>query len=240
MGAVSPGQSSTFLAESPPSDCSLQSVQSGQSGQSRVPVSHCSAMEFELPETNVGAIRSSGLPIVWVLGGPGSGKGTQCESVVTKLGYTHLSSGDLLRNEVLSGSKKGLQIFRLMETGELVPTIVVLGLLAEAMVSTIYGGKAKGFLLDAFPQSLEQADAFESLVVAPTKVIYLSMEQEIMEGRLLERGNFDDTKEAIEKRCATFQTQTRPVLDKYEAKVVRILADRPEEEVSQDVIAALA
>jgi len=193
-----------------------------------------------LKETNVGAIRSSGLPIIWVLGGPGSGKGTQCETLVNKLGYTHLSSGDLLRNEVLSGSKKGLQIFRLMETGELVPTIVVLGILADAMVNTIYGGNAKGFLLDAFPQTLEQAEAFESQVVAPTKIIYLSMEQEIMEGRLLERGNFDDTKEAIEKRCATFQTQTRPVLEKYQAKVVKVLADRSPEDISNDIVAALA
>jgi len=193
-----------------------------------------------LKETNVGAIRSSGLPVIWVLGGPGSGKGTQCDTLVNKLGYTHLSSGDLLRNEVLSGSKKGLQIFRLMETGELVPTIVVLGILADAMVTTIYGGNAKGFLLDAFPQTLEQAEAFESQVVAPTKIIYLSMEQEIMEGRLLERGNFDDTKEAIEKRCATFQTQTRPVLEKYQAKVVKVLADRSPEDISNDIVAALA
>lgn len=193
-----------------------------------------------MKETNVGAIRSSGLPVIWVLGGPGSGKGTQCDTLVNKLGYTHLSSGDLLRNEVLSGSKKGLQIFRLMETGELVPTIVVLGILADAMVTTIYGGNAKGFLLDAFPQTLEQAEAFESQVVAPTKIIYLSMEQEIMEGRLLERGNFDDTKEAIEKRCATFQTQTRPVLEKYQAKVVKVLADRSPEDISNDIVAALA
>lgn len=193
-----------------------------------------------MKETNVGAIRSSGLPVIWVLGGPGSGKGTQCDTLVNKLGYTHLSSGDLLRNEVLSGSKKGLQIFRLMETGELVPTIVVLGILADAMVTTIYGGNAKGFLLDAFPQTLEQAEAFESQVVAPTKIIYLSMEQEIMEGRLLERGNFDDTKEAIEKRCATFQTQTRPVLEKYQTKVVKVLADRSPEDISNDIVAALA
>merc|ERR1711936_970957 len=102
-------------------------------------------LEQELGEPNVG-----------VLGGPGSGKGTQCQTIVTRMGYTHLSSGDLLRNEVLSGSPRGLQIFRLMETGELVPTIVVLHLLTEAMVDKIYGGKAKGFLLDAFPCNIDQ------------------------------------------------------------------------------------
>merc|ERR1712110_1006389 len=155
---------------------------------------------------------------------------------------THLSSGDLLRNEVtkqqqdpcslqvLSGSPRGLQIFRLMETGELVPTIIVLHLLTEAMVDKIYGGKAKGFLLDAFPCNLDQAEAFESLVMGPSKVIYLSMEQDIMEERLLARGNFDDTKEAITKRCATFQNQTRPVLEASQDRLAKVDAARPREE----------
>merc|ERR1712215_455678 len=104
----------------------------------------------------------------------------------------------------------------------------------------IYGGNAKGFLLDAFPCNLEQAEMFEKFVMEPSKVIYLSMEQDVMFERLLARGNFDDTKEAIEKRCATFQTQTRPVLEKYQAKVVKVLADRSPEEISNDIIAALA
>merc|ERR1719323_1930830 len=162
-------------------------------------------MDKVLVETNVGAIRSAALPIVWVLGGPGSGKGTQCQTVAAKMGYTHLSSGDLLRNEV----------------------------------EKIYGGKAKGFLLDAFPCNLDQAGSFESLVMGPSKVIYLSMEQEMMEERLLARGNFDDTREAIAKRCATFQNQTRPVLEKYKEKLIKIDAARPAEEVAEDVLAAL-
>merc|ERR1712080_607723 len=53
------------------------------------------------------ALTASGLPIVWVLGGPGCGKGTQCDKIVAKYGYTHLPSGDLLREEVASGSERG-------------------------------------------------------------------------------------------------------------------------------------
>lgn len=56
-------------------------------------------------------------------GGPGSGKGTQCEKVVTKYGYTHLSSGDLLRAEVSSGSERGKQLQAIMQKGELVPLV---------------------------------------------------------------------------------------------------------------------
>jgi len=78
-------------------------------------------MEVERKEINVDAVKSANLPIVWVLGGPGSGKGTQCANVGLKTGFAHLSSGDLLRNEVVSGSKRGLQLYKLMELGELVP-----------------------------------------------------------------------------------------------------------------------
>lgn len=58
-----------------------------------------------------------------MLGGPGSGKGTQCEKIVQKYGYTHLSTGDLLRDEVKSGSSRGQQLNALMEKGELVPLV---------------------------------------------------------------------------------------------------------------------
>jgi hypothetical protein len=60
----------------------------------------------------------------WVLtGGPGSGKGTQCEKIVQKYGYTHLSTGDLLRAEVSSGSERGKKLSAIMEKGELVPLV---------------------------------------------------------------------------------------------------------------------
>ena len=57
------------------------------------------------------------------IGGPGSGKGTQCSRIVNKFGYTHLSTGDLLRQEVESGSQRGKDIAEMMEKGELVPNV---------------------------------------------------------------------------------------------------------------------
>ena len=69
-----------------------------------------------------------------LLGGPGSGKGTQCDKICIKYGFTHLSSGDILRNEVMSGTPRGRQLYQMMSNGEPVPNEVVDDLLAEAMV----------------------------------------------------------------------------------------------------------
>ncbi|XP_074654414.1 adenylate kinase isoenzyme 1-like isoform X4 [Tubulanus polymorphus] len=61
--------------------------------------------------------------VIFVVGGPGSGKGTQCEKIIAKYGYTHLSTGDLLRFEVKSGSDRGKQLTEIMKKGELVPLV---------------------------------------------------------------------------------------------------------------------
>merc|ERR1712038_1082021 len=181
---------------------------------------HRPSMEVERKDVSVGKIRAKDLPVVCVLGGPGSGKGSQCEILAYKRNLKHLSSGDLLRHEVLSGSQVGQKVYKLMEMGELVPTTVVLDILAEAMIKAIDDG-ADGYLLDAFPMNLEQAEAFESFIGSPARIIYLSLAQDVMVSRLLDRANFDDKEEAIKKRCATFQEECRPVLDKYSQKLVK-------------------
>merc|ERR1712109_362947 len=80
-----------------------------------------SNMALERKNVDCSALTASGLPIVWVLGGPGCGKGTQYDKIVAKYGFTHLSSGDLLREEVASGSDRGKSLTAIMESGQLVP-----------------------------------------------------------------------------------------------------------------------
>lgn len=87
----------------------------------------------------------SKVPIIWVLGGPGCGKGTQCERIVEKYHFAHLSTGDLLRAEVQSGSPKGTELSETMKKGGLVSNEVVLELLAAAMAKI---QSPTGFLID--------------------------------------------------------------------------------------------
>eukprot|EP00088_Acartia_fossae_P009055 TRINITY_DN14371_c0_g1_i1.p1 TRINITY_DN14371_c0_g1~~TRINITY_DN14371_c0_g1_i1.p1 ORF type:complete len:189 (-),score=59.51 TRINITY_DN14371_c0_g1_i1:191-757(-) len=182
-------------------------------------------------------IASANLPIIWVLGGPGSGKGTQCEEIAMKYQYTHLSTGELLRACVMSGTPKGIQLFGIMEQGHHVPDDEVIKLLAEAMQEKV--GSTKGFLIDGFPASIEQADIFESEIGSPTKILALEAHEEVLKGRLKDRGNFDDRAESIAKRIQLFVEKTRPVIDKYKKIVKQVNAERASKEVFEDVCKAL-
>merc|ERR1712165_56719 len=171
-----------------------------------------------------------GIPIIWVMGGPGSGKGTQCDRICVKYGYTHLSSGDILRFEVMSGSARGRQLYQMMANGEAVPNEVVNDLLAEAMVKK---AESKGFIVDGFPMDAEQADAFVKDIGAPNMVLLLECNDEILKQRLNKRNNFDDTDEAIVKRIEIYNEKTKPIAANFNAKSV--FAERSAEEIFEDV-----
>merc|ERR1740137_420607 len=96
--------------------------------------------------------------IIFVCGGPGSGKGTQCERIVAKYGFTHLSSGDLLREEVASGSPRGNELNAMMQAGKLVPLETVLELIRDRMLAK--GNKTDGFLIDGYPREVDQGKKF--------------------------------------------------------------------------------
>lgn len=108
------------------------------------------------------------VPIIWVLGGPGSGKGTQCDRIVAKYQFSHFSTGDLLRDEVKSGSAKGQQLSELMTRGDLVPNDEVLALLKAAMEKV--AGTTVGYLIDGYPREKDQGAAFEKQI-APVDII---------------------------------------------------------------------
>ncbi|XP_048368197.1 adenylate kinase isoenzyme 1 isoform X1 [Sphaerodactylus townsendi] len=164
--------------------------------------------------------------IIFVVGGPGSGKGTQCERIVQKYGYTHLSTGDLLRAEVGSGSERGKKLSAIMEKGELVPLDTVLDMLKEAMIAK--ADSSKGYLIDGYPREVKQGEEFEKKIAAPTLLLYVDAGKDTMVKRLLKRGEtsgrVDDNEETIKKRLETYYKATEPVIAFYEKRgIVRKL-----------------
>nr|ACO14567.1 Probable adenylate kinase isoenzyme F38B2.4 [Caligus clemensi] len=186
-------------------------------------------------------IKEANLPIIWILGGPGCGKGTQCDQIVKKYGFTHLSSGDLLREEVQSGSARGKELTAIMEKGDLVPLSVVLDLIAEAMLKNLAG--SKGFLIDGYPREVDQGKEFEKQISTCTKIIYFEVSDSCMTGRLLNRakssGRADDNEECIKKRLVTFHTHSEPVLEAYKSKCAVIPAERSVDDIFGDVCKVL-
>jgi UMP-CMP kinase len=107
--------------------------------------------------------------VIFVLGGPGTGKGTQCGKLVKDWDFVHLSAGELLRAEqAREGSQYGALIKKFIEEGEIVPMEITVGLLQNAMQENIRKDRRK-FLIDGFPRKMDQATAFETNVSSETR-----------------------------------------------------------------------
>jgi UMP-CMP kinase len=163
--------------------------------------------------------------IVFVLGGPGSGKGTQCAKLVEAFKYKHLSAGDLLRAEVASGSATADLINGYITEGQIVPSEITVALLKKA----IDGCSEAVVLVDGFPRALDQIDEFHAIVGYDCDfVLFFDCNEELLTKRLLKRGETsgraDDNLESIAKRFLTFRNQSYPVVEKYEVlgKVKRV------------------
>jgi adenylate kinase len=102
-----------------------------------------------------------------LLGAPGAGKGTQCKKIVDRYGVQHLSSGDILRQERAKGTELGKKAQSFMDSGTLVPDNVVVDMMADAIKKV----SKKGFVLDGFPRTVNQAKELDkSLVAAGQKI----------------------------------------------------------------------
>lgn len=179
--------------------------------------------------------------VVFVLGGPGAGKGTQCQLLKE---WTHLSAGDLLRAARKQGHPLADTINSCIAQGKLVPSEVTCQLLERAMTEAYKQTKLTKFLVDGFPRSHENATVWENTMSKHKVefVLLLECPEEVLIGRLLERsqtsGRVDDNIQVIRKRFVTYQEQTAPILEYYEkqGKVRKILADQPVDKVHQEIM----
>ncbi|XP_058572909.1 adenylate kinase isoenzyme 5 isoform X2 [Neofelis nebulosa] len=176
-------------------------------------------------------------------GGPGSGKGTQCEKLVEKYGFTHLSTGELLRNELSSESERSKLIRDIMERGDLVPSRIILELLKEAMLASL--SDTKGFLIDGYPQEVKQGEEFGRSIGDPHLVICMDCSADTMTNRLLQRNQssplVENNTTTIAKRLETYYRASIPVIAYYEMKTQlhKVNAEGTPEEVFLQLCTAI-
>ena len=157
---------------------------------------------------------------VIICGAPGCGKGTQSALIVEKYNLKHLSTGDLLRNEIQSDSELGKEADSYISKGNLVPDSMIIDILTKAIDAEAEG---KGIILDGFPRTVAQAEALETMLAERNSQIdfFLNIEVEKREliARLLKRGETsgrsDDNLETIQKRLQVYEVKTAPVSDFY-------------------------
>lgn len=159
-----------------------------------------------------------------LFGPPGAGKGTQSQNLIEKYGLIHLSTGDLLRNEIAEGTKLGLEAKKLMDQGILVPDAVVIGMISNKLDAN---KTAKGFIFDGFPRTVAQAEALDELLktknAAISVMIALEVDDDELEHRLLLRGEKsgrpdDANPEVIRKRIKEYNDKTAPVAGFYKSQ----------------------
>eukprot|EP00002_Diphylleia_rotans_P008717 TRINITY_DN18721_c0_g1_i1.p2 TRINITY_DN18721_c0_g1~~TRINITY_DN18721_c0_g1_i1.p2 ORF type:complete len:200 (-),score=41.12 TRINITY_DN18721_c0_g1_i1:294-893(-) len=175
--------------------------------------------------------------VVFVLGGPGAGKGTQCENIVRDFGFVHLSAGDLLRAErANAASQYGELIETYIREGKIVPVEITVQLLKNAMVAS--GGDK--FLVDGFPRNVNNVEGWNSVMgdsATVEFVLFFDCPEAVMEARLLKRGETsgrsDDNIESIRKRFRTYINETMPVIEHFakDGKVHQIDSTPTVEEV---------
>ncbi len=156
-----------------------------------------------------------------LFGPPGSGKGTQSDKLVAKYGLVHLSTGNLLRQEIKDKTPLGLEAKNFIDKGQLVPDEVVIG-----MVDSYFDQHkdARGFLFDGFPRTVAQAKALDNLLELKkteiSKVLILDVDEEELIKRLVYRGKSsgrsDDADENVQRnRQEVYKKETLPVADYY-------------------------
>ena len=177
------------------------------------------------------------------MGPPGAGKGTQAKILSDKYNLMHLSTGDILRNEIDNQTSIGLDAKHYMDQGLLVPDKVLLSMMEKTLTNL----KESGIILDGFPRTIPQAEGldiiFKKLNLNIDIVINIYVGKDILINRLIKRsegsGRSDDTKEVIVNRQNVYLELTAPLLQFYKNEVINVDGDGTIEEVTQRVLAAI-
>ncbi|MBP3298325.1 MAG: adenylate kinase [Muribaculaceae bacterium] len=159
-----------------------------------------------------------------IFGAPGSGKGTQSAKLIDEYSLYHISTGEVLREEIASGSELGKLADSYISKGQLIPDDLMISILDEIL--TRHLKDREGIVFDGFPRTIPQAEALASLLEKHGTELHAVIGLEVPEEELIDRmikrgqqtGRADDNAETIKNRLAVYHNQTRPVKDFYIGK----------------------
>ena len=157
-----------------------------------------------------------------IFGAPGSGKGTQSDFLIKKYGFGHISTGDVLRNEIKNGTELGKTAKGYIDNGQLIPDELMVSILAS--VYDGFGADHAGVIFDGFPRTIAQAEALKAMLAERGHAVAAMIELDVPEAELMKRlikrgqesGRSDDNEETIKKRLDVYHNQTSPLIDWYE------------------------
>uniref|UniRef100_A0A7N5ZVY7 Nucleoside-diphosphate kinase n=1 Tax=Anabas testudineus TaxID=64144 RepID=A0A7N5ZVY7_ANATE len=186
--------------------------------------------------------------VVFMMGGPGSGKALQCERMEDRFGLRRVTVSDLLCNELQSQSDRGRHLRDVLERGEQLPEVsdALLELLCDVVASSVRQGK--GLVISGFPRDLRQAEEYEAKMGEPSAVLLLNCPVDTMSSRLQCRGRSTssfhpdtDRDSAVHKRAESFCTNNPPLAAHYESKKLlhMIDAERSPDEVFAQICQAM-
>ena len=179
---------------------------------------------------------------ILLLGAPGSGKGTQGKILAERLGLPKITTGDILRGAVKAETPLGREAKKYMDSGALVPDSVILGLIKEELAKP---EAQQGAAFDGFPRTAAQAELVDRTLAERGQrlnhIVLLDVPEEELVRRMMGRApverRSDDTPEAIAKRIALYNQETKPLVSHYRlaGNLVGIHGDRPENEVFSEI-----
>ena len=176
--------------------------------------------------------------IVFVIGGPGCGKGTQCKRIVQNFKYQSFSTGDLLRQYVKDKKEGYEEIENQMKEGKLISSTTLMKVLKEYIVHS----RNKKILVDGYPRNQENIDVWEKEMKDLVEVkgaLYIEVSNEEMKKRLLGRneGRANDNEETIAKRLTTFEKETKPIVEYFEKQgnLIKIDGMKTVDEISKEI-----
>ncbi len=157
-----------------------------------------------------------------IFGAPGSGKGTQSEKMIEKYGLGHISTGDVLRDQIKRGTELGKTAKGYIDNGQLIPDDLMVSILADVYDS--FGKEHKGVIFDGFPRTIPQAQALKDMLAKRGHKVAAMIELDVPEDELMKRlikrgqesGRSDDNEETIKKRLTVYHNQTAPLIEWYE------------------------